>query len=198
MNVAKLARLRKLRSAVTEAELEGSHYVQRIRTQHQRLNQRTSWAELSQAEQTGGPGTESGERERDPRALTRLLREGGALVDEDDGLAGSGRMLPKGMLEATRVHDANASEPSKAVIRSVQFHPNGSLLLTAGLDKSVRLFDIDGTHNPKVQGVFFDDLPIHRACFSGDGAQVRTPAYLPYTTNTKTPNPESQIHNPKS
>jgi len=26
----------------------------------------------------------------------------------------------------------------------VQFHPNGSLLLTAGLDKSVRLFNIDG------------------------------------------------------
>jgi U3 small nucleolar RNA-associated protein 18 len=171
VNVAKVARLRKLRSAETEAELAGGRYVQRIRTQHQRINQRTAWADFSQAEEDiGSTGTESAEQ--DPNALTRLLREGGALVDEDDGLAGSGRMLPKGMLEATRVHDANAAEPSKAVIRSVQFHPNGSLLLTAGLDKSVRLFDVDGTHNPKVQGVFFDDLPIHRACFSGDGSQV--------------------------
>ena len=172
VNVAKLARLRKLRSNETEAELAGGRYVQRIRTQHQCLNQRTSWADLPKQteEDSGGAGTESADQ--DPRALTRLLREGGALVDEDDGLAGSGRVLPKGLLEATRVHDANAAEPSKAVIRSVQFHPNGSLLLTAGLDKSVRLFDIDGNHNPKVQGVFFDDLPIHRACFAGDGSHV--------------------------
>lgn len=172
VNIAKLARLRKLRSAETEAELAGGRYVQRLRTQHQRINQRTAWAEVSlQAdEDAGGAGSKSAEQ--DPRALTRLMREGGALIDEGDGLAGSGRVLPKGLLEATRVHDANAAEPSKAVIRSVQFHPNGRLLLTAGLDKSVRLFDIDGTHNPKVQGVFFDDMPIHRACFSGDGSQV--------------------------
>lgn len=171
VNVAKVARLRKLRSTESEAELEGERYVQRIRTQHQRMNQRTSWAALSKEEVDdveAGAENES----RDSRGLTRLFREGGALVDEDDGLAAAGRVLPKGMLEATRVHDANAAEPSKAVVRSVQFHPNGSLLLTAGLDKSMRLFEIDGTHNPKVQGVFFEDLPIHRACFSGDGSQV--------------------------
>ena len=75
-------------------------------------------------------------------------------------------------LEATRVRDANAAEPSNAVIRSVQFHANGSLLLTAGLDKSLRLFEVDGASNRKVQGIFFDDLPIHKACFSGDGAKV--------------------------
>jgi len=63
-------------------------------------------------------------------------------------------------------------EPSHAVVRSVQFHPNGQMLLTAGLDKSLRLFQIDGGRNPKVQTVFLEDLPIHKAAFSADGAQV--------------------------
>jgi U3 small nucleolar RNA-associated protein 18 len=80
--------------------------------------------------------------------------------------------LPQGTLEATRVRDANAAEPSDAVLRSVAFHANGALFLTAGLDKTVRLFDIDGTNNPKVQGVFFEDLPIHKACFANGGAAV--------------------------
>jgi hypothetical protein len=49
---------------------------------------------------------------------------------------------------------------------------NGQLLLTAGLDKSLRLFQIDGSRNPKVQTVFLEDMPIHTARFSGDGRQV--------------------------
>jgi hypothetical protein len=63
-------------------------------------------------------------------------------------------------------------EPSQAVVRSVQFHPNGQMLLTAGLDKSLRLFQIDGGRNPKVQTVFLEDMPIHKAAFSADGSQV--------------------------
>ncbi len=32
---------------------------------------------------------------------------------------------------------------------------------------------VDGVKNPKVQSVFFDDMPVHRAAFANDGAQVR-------------------------
>lgn len=32
------------------------------------------------------------------------------------------------------------AEPSKAVVRSVEWHPDGQVLLTAGLDKRLRFF----------------------------------------------------------
>ena len=31
---------------------------------------------------------------------------------------------------------------------------------------------VDGVKNPKVQSVFFDDMPVHRAAFADGGAQV--------------------------
>ena len=44
---------------------------------------------------------------------------------------------------------------TNAVLRSAD-RRTAALFLTAGLDKTVRLFDIDGTNNPKVQGVFLE------------------------------------------
>ena len=163
VNVARTARLRKLRTDEAETDLDGARYVARLRKQHRRMHQRTGWADVD---------PNAAKKSKDPSALSHLLREGGAMVEEDGGLASSGRGLPQGTLEATRVRDANAAEPSNAVLRSVAFHANGALFLTAGLDKTVRLFDIDGTNNPKVQGVFFEDLPIHKACFANGGAAV--------------------------
>ena len=46
------------------------------------------------------------------------------------------------LLQVTPLADANKAEPSASVVRSVEFHPNGQLLLTAGLDKRLRLFQV--------------------------------------------------------
>lgn len=35
---------------------------------------------------------------------------------------------------------ARQAEPSRAVVRSVDWHPDGQVLLTAGLDKRLRFF----------------------------------------------------------
>ena len=133
VNIARVARLRKLRTDEAETDLDGAQYVARIRKQHRRLHQRTGWADVD---------PDAAKRSKDPSALSHLLREGGAMVEEDGGLASSGRALPQGTLEATRVRDANAAEPSDAVLRSVAFHANGALFLTAGLDKTVRLLSL--------------------------------------------------------
>ena len=67
---------------------------------------------------------------------------------EFDILAGAGallgraKQLPSGMIETTRLRDANQQEPSSGVVQSVEFHPAGRLLLTAGLDKRLRLFQV--------------------------------------------------------
>lgn len=44
--------------------------------------------------------------------------------------------------------------------------------MTAGQDKTIRLFEIDGENNPKAQGVFFNDMPILHAAFTPDGTQI--------------------------
>ena len=67
---------------------------------------------------------------------------------EVDILSGAGALLGKnkqlapGLIETTRLRDANQQEPSKSVVQSVEFHPAGQLLLTAGLDKRLRLFQV--------------------------------------------------------
>jgi hypothetical protein len=57
-------------------------------------------------------------------------------------LLGRGARLPPGLIDMTRLKDANAAEPSKAVVRSLGWHPGGGLLFTAGLDKTLRLFKV--------------------------------------------------------
>ena len=57
-------------------------------------------------------------------------------------LTGNSR-LPAGLLEVTRVKDANQQEPCQAVVQSVEFHPGGQLLMTAALDKHLRFFQVN-------------------------------------------------------
>ena len=54
------------------------------------------------------------------------------------GGKGKGGALQPGELDILRCKDANAAEPSRGVVRSVKFHPRGEILLTAGMDKTVR------------------------------------------------------------
>ncbi len=106
---------------------------------------------------------------------------------------GRGRLQP-GTLEVLRCRDANLQEPSQAVVQALQFHPTqGGLLLTAGFDKTLRLFQVDGKRNEKRAGVFFPDLPIQSAAFvdpsgGGDFSEVvvsgRRPFFYWYDTVT--------------
>jgi U3 small nucleolar RNA-associated protein 18 len=135
----------------------------------------------------GGGGDDDDDSDDDhhygARSVADLLRRG-------DGLTASAKQrakkapaassapplplpLPQGSLQVARLRDANASAPSAAVVRSVEWHPNGQLLMTAGMDRSVRLFGVDGAHNPLVQGVHLADTPVQRAAFAGaDGGVV--------------------------
>ena len=73
VNVAKRARLRKLREDEGEAELDGKKYQQRVRTQHKRIHPRTDWADL---ETPGLLGNNLTVRDTEEKSigLNRLLR----------------------------------------------------------------------------------------------------------------------------
>ena len=76
VNVTRVARLRKLRTGEADVNLDGNVYQARVRKQHKRIHQRTDWATVGEDQKGDGKET---------TALTHLLKEGGALVDEDSG-----------------------------------------------------------------------------------------------------------------
>lgn len=65
-------------------------------------------------------------------------------------------------------------------LHAVSFHPNGQLLMVAGMDKSLKLFQVSTKKCRKVQGVIFKDLPIAKAWFSPDGREAIAAGRRPY------------------
>lgn len=148
VSIADRNRLRKLRRSEDESLLSGEQYEERLRTHHRKVHPRTRWAK--------------------PRT-----------GDDDDSIqleaaAALGRptRLPAGNLEVTPLSDANLADRSKTSVSCVAFHPGGRLLFTAGKDKRLSIFQIDGVKNPKVQSVFFHDMPIYKAAFCCGGDRI--------------------------
>ncbi|XP_057571487.1 U3 small nucleolar RNA-associated protein 18 homolog isoform X2 [Hippopotamus amphibius kiboko] len=98
--------------------------------------------------------------------------------DEDDLLQRTGNFistsasLPKGILKMKNCQHANAERPTTARISSVQFHPRAQVVMVAGLDNAVSLFQVDGKANPKIQSIYLEKFPIFKACFSANGEEV--------------------------
>ncbi|PQM40784.1 U3 small nucleolar RNA-associated protein 18 homolog [Prunus yedoensis var. nudiflora] len=158
INIAKVNRLRKLRKEEDESLISGSEYVLRLRAQHAKLNPGTEWSQLdSKLRNNRYSDDESSDDEN------------GVVVAR--GYKNSGKLWP-GLLEYSVLVNGNAEEPSKGPINSVQFHRNAQLLLTAGLDRRLRFFQIDGKRNTKIESIFLDDCPIRKASFLPDGSQV--------------------------
>ena len=163
MDILKVARLRKLRKEADERVISGREYEARLRGHHAKLNPFTGWADMDR--KALRPGMYDGESDEDS-GVDNILRNDDELV-----VRGTAKLLP-GMLDFSRLVDANAQEPSGGPINSVQFHRNGQLMLAAGLDKHLRFFQIDGKRKPKIQSIFIEDCPVHKASFLPDGSEV--------------------------
>lgn len=92
------------------------------------------------------------------------------------------KLLSASLLSQTPTHKSHRRylislalfNPSQAVIQAVEFHKGGEFLFTVGLDKSLRLFEIDphGKSHTKLASVFYKHFPITSACFSASGEQI--------------------------
>ena len=186
-----MSRKKKLRSARSQRSLSGKEYVAGLRRQFESVQPDVGWAALPPVqekrkksrgqkkkktgaeEEEGGDGDEEeeegeeeGEEEEDDDDETdAVLRSAGKLL-------GASSALPPNILSVRRLTDLNHAERSASISSCVQWHPNGKLALTAGLDKTLRLFRTDGVDNPKLQSIFVDRLPITSASFTADGSQV--------------------------
>eukprot|EP01029_Cantina_marsupialis_P018637 TRINITY_DN4297_c0_g1_i4.p1 TRINITY_DN4297_c0_g1~~TRINITY_DN4297_c0_g1_i4.p1 ORF type:complete len:396 (+),score=101.85 TRINITY_DN4297_c0_g1_i4:79-1188(+) len=68
----------------------------------------------------------------------------------------SSKFLSKKSLDIERFKDI----ASVKTVEVVKFHPTKNLLLSAGIDKTVHLYNVDGETNLELQSVFIQDMPI--------------------------------------
>jgi U3 small nucleolar RNA-associated protein 18 len=154
---------------------------------------RTDWADVANATEDDGDrkrlktsdsdDSEQSDEEEGQQfsSVNRILQSNASLF----ATSSSSLPLPPTILDIYRVRDGNIADPSKSCVNALQFHPSvgrdydGSkdcsdrpLLMTAGMDKMLRFFRIDGETNEKVHGLFFDDMPIMCASFLGDSGSV--------------------------
>lgn len=163
-------RLRKLRKTEDDRIVSGPELQARLKKHFQGSStSQVAWADPKNFLQPSGS---SDPLDSDDEDSTDALGGGSVVQSTSKLLAASEDMLPPGTLEICRMKDANQHAPSNAVIQSVQFHPNGQLLLTAGLDKTLHLFQIDGTTNQVVENIFVKELPMMDAKFTLDGRRI--------------------------
>ena len=147
-------RLRKLRHSKAEKDVSGAQLQQRLRERFQVTTQttaRTDWAQLKHPTNNNNNSDDDDEDDDDQQdgtvsASTRLL------VAQHRG-----RKLVPHSLATKRCPDANQSDPNHAVVQAIDFHPSSDpdrpLLLTAGLDKSLRFFQVTEERSDKIHGI---------------------------------------------
>ncbi|XP_009772264.1 U3 small nucleolar RNA-associated protein 18 homolog [Nicotiana tabacum] len=175
IKIASVNRSRKLRKEEGEDVISGSTYVARLRAQHAKLNPGTEWAQIdSQGRSYSSDDEDSDEESKHTEGYgsKSVKLVGDILQSNEDLVVKSHTKLLPGLLEYSRLVDANAPDPSNAPINFVQFHRNSQLLLVGGLDKKLRFFQIDGKRNTKIQSIFLEDFPIKKASFLPNGSQV--------------------------
>lgn len=181
-------RLKKLRRYRDETDpLSLSEYELRLRERFMNTTSvaaNTGWADVNQIQQKqeepktkrkrGGYGSSSEDESEDEdyNVATDILESNASLFHHSS----SGMQLPPTILDVVRTRDGNLSDPNNSVLSAVQFHPGSDeenpLLMTAGMDKMLRFFRIDGEENPKIHGIHFPTLPITCASFLGDSGSV--------------------------
>ncbi|CAB4406560.1 unnamed protein product [Rhizophagus irregularis] len=163
-------RLKKLRTTEEEDIISGDQYEKRLRNQFEKLHPTPNWAIVPSKRKRR---TESEIFDGDSSDIEKIdvLNK-----DIDESLVKSGVnsrwKLKANKLEIYRMQDANRAAYSQCAIQSLKFHPNSQVIMTAGLDKTIRLFQVDGKKNPKIQSVIFNDLPILRAEFNPSGSEI--------------------------
>ncbi|KAF9410139.1 U3 snoRNP protein [Podila epigama] len=177
-------RLKKLRKVEEEDTINGVDYEQRLRRQFEKIYPVPNWAQPDDSRKRrrgnalGGIDSDSDysdEEEQQEDNTPSIVMSSKGMIERSRL-----RMLSSESISMTRVKNANQQGYSKAVVQAVEFHPNSQMLLTAGFDRTLRLFQIDGKLNPMMQSIFFKDLPINKAAFSVSGNSIITAGRRPY------------------
>lgn len=151
---------RDFKKSDAETKMTKQKLQQRLKEQFQKaMGGRPSWAE-----QTASKRPKKGESE-DEDDGEELLRRTGNFIGSSDS-------LPKGSIKIKKCLDANSESPCERQLTTVQFHPSAQIVMTAALDHSISLFQVDGKSNPKIQTIHLENFPVKMASFSSDGEYI--------------------------
>ncbi|XP_038161620.1 U3 small nucleolar RNA-associated protein 18 homolog [Cyprinodon tularosa] len=158
---------RNLMKGEAETIMSKQKLQQRMKEQFQKsMGGTPSWAQSSRQKlkkkKKAHPDDEEEEEEEED---DDMLRRTGNFV-------ASSESLPSGILRMKKCLHANSARPSEDKLTTVQFHPSAQVVMTAGMDRSISLFQVDGKTNPKIQSIHLERFPVHKARFSLDGETV--------------------------
>ncbi|KAG8907775.1 hypothetical protein FRB99_002274 [Tulasnella sp. 403] len=176
VSLASDKRLRKLRDAPDDDEIDGREYERKLRQQYEKLNPAPAWASAAREKLHGHKRRRSSASSASPNSrsptpeVENLLHSTSGLINTSQ----RPKHLPPNKIDITRLRNANESGKSERAVHSVRFHPSPTVpvLLTAGLDERLRLFNIDGLTNPLLQTIHLPNLPILNAQFHPSGESV--------------------------
>ncbi|XP_056194032.1 U3 small nucleolar RNA-associated protein 18 homolog [Falco biarmicus] len=144
-----------------EKTLTKKKLKQRLEEQFQRaMGGVPAWADLKTRKKSKRTASDSDSDEDDD-----LLCKTGTFISNSES-------LPRGILKISTCLPANQERFADGRLATVQFHPSAQVVMTAGHDRSVSLFQVDGIRNPRIQSIYLESFPIYKACFSVDGEQV--------------------------
>jgi hypothetical protein len=140
-------RLKKLRDSREVANWHTNELERRLRQRFEKTanrSSRTKWADVVHGDAGKGPLPTDSDDYVEAESATLFSR--------------TGESIPPNSIEMVRLKDANAIDPSDAVLRTVSFHPQSDpdcpLLMTAGLDKSMRFYSIgQDEETRKIHGI---------------------------------------------
>ncbi|CAE6438188.1 unnamed protein product [Rhizoctonia solani] len=168
ISIASDRRLRKLRDSAIEDTISGKEYESRLRRQFEKVNPVPEWAATHpkrsrRLSQTSVSGSDSDE-EVVVEPTTGPIHVADAPTDA----------LPPTELAITRLRDANQAARTDGPVTRIQFHPSSRVpvLMVAGADKRVRLFNVDGLTNPLLQTLHTPALPPNNASFHPAGTSI--------------------------
>jgi U3 small nucleolar RNA-associated protein 18 len=148
--------------------VDTKEYVQRLRERHEySTSVPTSWAKVEdfhlREHIREGINDDEIDKAMSTSAHQLLSNSAAPLTSLDiNGIPSSSALVAQS-IRLERQPDANLMEPNKAAVQVVKFHPRHSkVLFTAGLDKTLRFFQIDGKTNPKVHGIHCKNIFIYR------------------------------------
>lgn len=132
---------RKMRRKKDEEQISAFEYEQRLREHFEKTSAAPDWAKVPPTQDEAGLFATTASLTSAPSALARDV------------------------LQIRRLSALNAESRSDCVVGNVKFCPTAPIALTAGRDKTLRLFQVGEKKCRKLHSVFFVDLPILWAHF---------------------------------
>lgn len=168
----------KLRKAQAENMVNGVEYVARLRAQYEKIYPRPEWvdkwerpdehkkAKKLRRDDALDDSDSVSEDEQDLRVGSNAQQLLDILASTSTFVKPVSKTLPSQSINITRLKDANVARRAKSGVLAVHFHPATALLVTGGLDRTLRIYHIDGKKNAFVLSVHFRDTPIAQCQFS--------------------------------